>query len=100
MITTGFINFLFIWGIHKLCGEGQIIGQFLSQKYSKLTAPIYICVPCMSSIWGSAGFLFTYQLENLHYLPIYLICLCGALEISCRIIKKPDYTDILNTMIE
>ena len=74
-------NVLFVWGLHFASFEvlapitGRI-GYFLNMnKLSWLEKPLYMCRPCMSSVWGWCFWLTPYPW---YFYPLWVICLAGA----------------------
>jgi len=77
------VNELLILGIWTLLRPGMLlgpIGDWLELRLPEMvTKPLFVCVPCMSSVWG----LLFYFNSWLHvYLPWYgfiphCIALCG-----------------------
>lgn len=92
-ITELFItNFLFIWGLKFAFSPDQVFDltklrlALSKTKFYWLRKPLFDCAPCMSSIYGSLGFLIVYL--NCDILWIYIFvwvpCLAG---LSAIIIK-------------
>lgn len=77
------LNALFIFGIHTLFSEGHLLegaGKVIEREIgSYWSKPLFLCVLCMSSIYGTAGFIlgvFYYGFPFWMWVP-YCIALCG-----------------------
>ena len=95
-----FINSLWIFGFAKLFEHGMIfekIDLFLIKRISPekiwILKPIHHCPPCMSSLHGLGGFIFT-DLDII-YLPIYIVALTGLNSIINQIIYRWKYLPFL-----
>ena len=53
------------------------LGELDQSKVRFLFKPLFVCPPCMSSIWGTIGFFFNDY--PIYYLPVYVFALCGAI---------------------
>ena len=75
------INSLMIAGIHVLLWPGMIFAWM--RKYLKhlplfIRKPLFECMICMASIWGTAFFLYKNGLSlNLDLIP-HLLAVCGC----------------------
>ena len=84
-------NALFIFGLSKLFDENMIFGGIaqrikaaIGETWSK---PLFLCPPCMSSVWGTAWFaLFVGEWL---IIPIYLILLVGLVRFMMNL--SPDW---------
>lgn len=80
LIALGIINVGFIWGIncafsegYFLEGAGKVIEKAIGTKPCK---PLFLCPPCMSSVWGGL-FFWAFANATFWLLLPYVICLCG-----------------------
>lgn len=78
-ISLLILNALFIWGINCLFNEGFIlngVGKLIERTIGTTASkPLFLCPPCMSSVYGVIGFWLYFGLSWL-IIP-YVICLCG-----------------------
>ena len=90
-------NALFIIGLYKIAEPGMILdfighwirGRTTFQKGNKsrkfIAKPLIDCPPCMSSVWGAAGFLSIFGFSYILLLPVYVIMLAGLVTLLMRI---------------
>ena len=87
-------NSLFIIGFWTSCKRGMILGFIRDIEISEwLKKPLYICPPCMASIWGSLGFIIACLAGyfNLVWLIPYVVALAGFNKIIVDVV--PFYFD-------
>lgn len=102
-----------IWCIHILFQEDQIFekaGEWMDDHWSIwINKPLWGCPICMSSLWGTIGFIvlpffFNVELPGRQFLP-FIFCQCGlnvllnGISTRNRILKDIDdeaYLKILN----
>jgi hypothetical protein len=85
-------NLLFIWGLYKSFDHGEILGaipgwyanKFIGTKMIYLSKPLFLCAPCMSSVWGIFYWFTEYPWWGY---PIWVLLLTGASTIIIRISK-------------
>lgn len=88
-----FINLFLIGGIYTLLRPGMLLGPIGDFAYAWLPEavckPLFTCLPCMSSVWGTAFF----WLSSLHDLlpwydwPLHCLALCGMAHFAMMIDK-------------
>lgn len=84
-------NALLIFGVSKLFDENMIFGFVVPRMKAAIgetwSKPLFLCPPCMSSVWGTLWFaLFVGQWI---LLPVYLILLVGLVRFMMNL--SPDW---------
>lgn len=93
-----FINLFLILGIWTMFRPGMIfgdIGDWLSERYKYrpwIVKPLYDCVPCMSSVWGSIFYWFSrlHEQNGFWFWPVHVICLCGLGSLAMMLEKSNE----------
>jgi len=61
LLLSALVISLFCNGIHLTCEEGFIFEPIRKLNLPDLIAkPLYDCILCMASIWGTVGFILVY----------------------------------------
>lgn len=78
-----FMGMLIILGVWGAFGKGMILGWLgdrLEARYPEfLLKPIFLCVCCMASVWGSAVWFLTGG--DFFYWPFYVVALSGLMKL-------------------
>jgi len=84
-------NAIFIFGVSKLFDEKMIFGRIGAIIRDKIgdtaSKPLFLCPPCMSSVWGAVWFAI-FIAEWLIF-PLYLILLVGLVRFMMNL--SPDW---------
>ena len=93
-------NSLFIWGlfaasqysinINKEIVDKEILWRlkyFAEQLSEYIGKPLILCPICMSSFYGTLFCLFSYNINEFIYIPIYIICLAGLQYLIYKLIE-------------
>lgn len=113
IISTFLINSLFIFGLYAVTGKNMIFGSvqrwklFKPRKTSEeseyfigmkvetnegdgrnemFKKPLFNCPPCMASIWGTGGFLFTGL--GWEYWVVWVLSLAGFNYIVNKVLER------------
>lgn len=89
MIVDVIIAALVITGIHSLFEQGMIlfpVRQYLDQYLTWLRKPLYACMICMSSIYGSAMFALLEVEPLLSNYFLFIMSLAGLLTIISKLL--------------
>jgi len=74
------LNSLMIFGVNALFTEGMIFAKLRNKMLLKIKEnylkPLFLCPPCMSSVWGLIGWFVFYN-GSIILLPFYCLSLCG-----------------------
>jgi hypothetical protein len=100
VILTLLLNSLFIWGLYAASQYSFDINGNITDKeilwklkyYAEklplfIGKPLILCPICMSSVYGTILYLFSYNYSEYMYLPLYIICLAGLQYLIFRIIE-------------
>lgn len=61
LLLSALVISLFCNGIHILFEEGRLFGSIRKINLPELiSSPLYDCILCMASIWGTVGFILVY----------------------------------------
>jgi hypothetical protein len=87
------IGAMLITGIWAACGKEMIFGELADYAEKilphNLCKPLFVCPACMSSIWGTAYWL--YAGGDLKHWIIYILCLCGVMHlVSIHFLKNHE----------
>lgn len=94
-----------IWGIHILFQEDHLlenVGDWLDENLPiYVNKPLWACPICMSSFWGTIGFvvvqfLFKVELSLWFYGP-FIFCLCGFNTLLVNLTSKKRIIQELET---
>lgn len=93
ILVIFFINILVIYGVYAAFSEGMILYPLkvkLNAWIGKRAKPIYSCPICMSSVWGTIGFIFLNHFYGVEwwYLPVYVLALAGAIFLIIQFIPE------------
>lgn len=83
MIIHATITALVCVGIHNvLTADGMIfkwLGDFIDSvvEINWIKKPLYQCLPCMASVWGSASYLYYYHGHDVVEFIIFVVIVSG-----------------------
>lgn len=87
------LNILVIFGVWTLTCPTQLLGDLGKAMDTTLprmvSKPLYMCIPCMGSIWGTLVFWLTqpFTLQSLITWPFYCLALCGLGKLLTSVIQ-------------
>ena len=85
MIEALILNSVFIIGLWTVCKEGMLLGWVRDLDIPEmLQKPLFLCPPCMASVWGTLGWLVS-DVSLLMWFP-YVVILAGLNAIIVNVI--------------
>lgn len=79
------ITVTFIWGLEYTFNDGEIFGKpgnWMRANFPEwVNKPLFDCKYCMSSVWGTLGFVFLLWGWPWYFWIVFCFCLCGLTSI-------------------